>query len=146
MHFYFIESRLPSAEVISLLSKRKGPALALKPEIACVKEFIIFTHAASYKAFLCGTNRARDFGVEWLARLACTTNLKAARKRCQPNGSVAGIVSEHVISSGLLLRLGRPLAFERPPDFELRRMFSLPDVAYSVEDLLCEKSAVEFMG
>ena len=143
--FYFVESPLANGDLIALLSRRKSAALALKPELAFVKKFIIFTHAASYKAFLSGTARAEKFCMEWLARTACTPNLSRAREICAP-GKTVGIVSEGPLSDEELAKIGKEVSYN-PSASHLESFFKLsPTPTQSVEDLLIERSAVAFIG
>lgn len=138
----FLET-MPLSQLLPLLPPR---ALAIRPDIACLKKFLHYTYSEAYKSLRLGRPAARKFEVEWLCRLACARNHSKAIAFCRPRGKIVAVVSPGKIPKNL----GAYASFSFSPESlsSLAEEYGFGEGAllkYSLEDLLIEKSAVEFL-
>ncbi len=143
----FVKPRLSFAELLPALPPR---TLAVRPDVACLKRFLDYTYSEAFKSFQAGRQSARKFEVEWLCRLACTQNQSKAIGFCRPRGELAALVSPEEIGGKIIGGVGVEAEFAPSPSGmrSLAGEYGFGSEAlekYSLEDLLVEKCAVEFL-
>ncbi|MBU1197240.1 hypothetical protein KJ765_01880 [Candidatus Micrarchaeota archaeon] len=146
MHVYFIETLLSPEALAKQLPEK---TIALKPELAGFPRFLAYTYSQTYKAFLSGSASATKFEVEWMCRIACTPQHAKAIRFCAAT-RMAALVSLVRIPKTLRTRFGKSISFALSVSAKqaLGAQYGYsPEVLkhYALEDLLIEKTTVEFL-
>ncbi|MFH0971654.1 MAG: hypothetical protein V1835_03745 [Candidatus Micrarchaeota archaeon] len=148
LYFYTLETELKNEEIISAIKNYK--AIAIRPELALLEEFISFSFAKAQEDFRKKINVANAFQIEWLCRIGCSRNIDKAIAFCKFDCNTVGIASKTPIPGRILKRIGKEakLGLNRGIEGEIMRRYSITEsslVKYPLEGLLMEKCVVSFL-
>jgi tRNA threonylcarbamoyladenosine modification (KEOPS) complex Cgi121 subunit len=151
MNVYFLKTSLDVKEVLEKLARFKGHAIVLRPEIAALKKALDYSYFLAYKSFSEGRASARKFELEWISKLAATSNITSALKLCLPRGKEIAVASDLPLDKRTLAAVGKPFkpALGKAKLGGLAREYGLTHAAlknYALEDLVVEKIAVAEAG
>ncbi|MFH1107461.1 MAG: hypothetical protein V1787_06230 [Candidatus Micrarchaeota archaeon] len=140
----FLKPSLPFHELLARLPRG---TLAVRPELACLKRFLDYSHSQAIKAFRRGGNTAGRFEVEWLCRLACTPSHSKAIAFCRPRGAVVALLSPRKVGAARFGSVGTFACGEKALQ-SLAGEYGYGRAAlekYALGDLLAESQTVEFL-
>lgn len=148
--FVYLLETIPELEkIVSMLKQTGANAVVLKPEFSIALKPINYAYFLAYKSFSQNTAVAREFGLEWISKLACTKNIGKALAFCLPKQKIVLLASGFPLEKEFLKKIGKQLkpskAVNQVYRSKLTELYALGEkelVNYSLEDLIAEKIAL----
>lgn len=144
---HLLKSSKPLVEIL----KHSGTFVIVSAEYACCPRFVQYAFMQAFKTFEQGQATAKTLNLEWLCKLALTTNVSNAVNFTKPSGKEICIAAMNCFEmSAELEKIGEKIEvnkeFRQKAEQILKEKYAVPAKAletYKLEDLLIEKAAVE---
>ena len=133
------------------LKTSSSAAVVIRWEYAACPRFVEYALLQAFKSFESGKASAKSLELEWLCKLALTTNVANALQKTKPQGKCIALATVNLpLSTEELCKLGAPCckspALLNVGGKFLKTQYEITDAAlatYSLEEMLIETAAVE---
>ncbi len=150
---YSLELIAPIEEVLKYKLRSNAAFIVINNEYAAVPRFVQYAFLQAYKSYAGGKNIANTLSLEWLCKIALTTNVSNAAEFTKPVLPLVCLAAVNCLDDANkteLQAIGKlqvpQKAFLKNAEQSLCKKYGLSEKTLSVyafEDLLIEKAAVE---
>lgn len=136
---------------LKLFRTSSSAAIILRSEYAVCPRFVEYAFLQAFKSFELGRASAKTLELEWLCKLALTSNVANALKKTRPESKCFVLAAVNMpLSTEQLCKIGSQCCstptFLRAGEKFLKEKYGITEAAlknYSLEEMLIETAAVE---